>query len=172
MVDLRRKPRMPEGMLRAFIEESIKLGRSANESLRKLNELGYGMRRQEFLNWFRDIANLPAKKDAFKSLPNTKVFSSRNYTINENRISGFRTVFKIRATRADGVSGEKIITISHNKPLTKSEFIKRVKEMAKEIYINDEGYVFTNNDEIKEGSRAVDAVILEFQGGTKGWLED
>jgi hypothetical protein len=172
MVLKSRRPRPSEGILRAFIEESIKLGRGANESLRRLHDLGFGMRRGEFLRWFRDIGNLPKTRDVFKSLPLDKTFSSKHYTINENRIRGFRSVFKIKAIRADGVSGEKIITIPHNKPLTKRELMHKIKEIAKGIYINDMGYVFTEGEEVREGAKAVDAEIIQFQGGSKGWLED
>jgi hypothetical protein len=172
MVDLRRKPRPSEGVLRSFIQESIRLGRSANEALRKLQELGFGMRRQEFLRWFRDIANLQRSRDAFLSTALDKVFTTKHYTVNENRVAGFRSIFRVQLIRSDNVSAEKIITISHNKPLTKRELLKRIKEIASKFYISSEGATTYEEVDIKPENKVTDFKVISFEGGSKGWTED
>ncbi len=172
MVDLRRKPRPSEGVLRAFIQESIQLKRSANEALRRLHELGYGMRRQEFLRWFRDIANLEKSRDAFLSTALDKVFSSKHYTVNENRISGFRSIFRVQLIRSDLFSVEKVITISHDKPLKKSELLERIKKIASNFYISNEGTTSYAEVDIIPENRVVDFKVISFEGGSKGWTED
>jgi len=172
MVDLRRKPRPSESILRSFIQESIRIGRSANESLRRLGELGFGMRRSEFLRWFRDIANLERSKDAFLSTALDKVFTSKHYTVNENRVAGFRSIFRVQLMRSDNVSAEKIITVSHNKPLTKRELLKRIKEIASNFYISDVNEVSYDEFDIKPEYKVVDFKVLGFEGGSKGWTED
>jgi hypothetical protein len=148
------------------------MGRSANESLRRLHEMGFGMRRSEFLRWFRDIANLERSKDAFLSTALDKVFSSRHYTVNENRVVGFRSMFRVQLIRSDNVSAEKIITISHNKALRKRELLERIKEVASNFYISDDSAVSYNEFDIKPEYRVVDFRVVSFEGGSKGWAED
>jgi hypothetical protein len=172
MVDLIRKPRPSESVLRSFIQESIKLGRSANESLRRLHDLGYGMRRSEFLRWFRDIANLERSKDAFLSTALDKVFSSRHYSVNENRVAGFRSMFRVQLIRSDNVSAEKIITISHDKALKKRELLERIKEISRNFYISTDNEVSYNEFDIKPEYRVIDFRVVAFEGGSKGWTED
>jgi len=172
MVDLRRKPRPSESVLRAFIQESINLKRSANEALRRLHELGFGMRRSEFLKWFRDIANLERSKDAFLSTALDKVFTSKHYTVNENRVAGFRSIFRVQLMRSDNVSAEKIITISHDKPLRKRELLERIKNVVSNFYISSDNTVSYNEFDVKEEYRVVDFKVIAFEGGSKGWAED
>jgi hypothetical protein len=172
MVDLRRKPRPSESVLRSFIQESIGLGRSANEALRRLHELGFGMRRSEFLRWFRDVANLERSKDAFLSTALDKVFSSKHYSVNENRVAGFRSMFRIQLMRADGLSAERIITISHDKVLRKRELLERIKEIASNFYISTNNELSYDEFDIKPEYRVVDFRVVSFEGGSKGWTED
>jgi hypothetical protein len=172
MVDLIRRPRPSESILRSFIQESLRLGRSANESLRRLHDLGYGMRRSEFLRWFRDIANLERSKDAFLSTALDKVFSSKHYSVNENRVAGFRSIFRVQLMRSDSVSAERIITISHNKPLRKRELLERIKEVASNFYISTDNEVSYNEFDIKPEYRVTSFRVIAFEGGSKGWTED
>jgi hypothetical protein len=173
MVNIIRRPRPSPSILKAFIEKSIKEGISANEALRKLQEIGYGMRRQEFLRAFREIANLPAKKDAFVSTPMDKVFSSKNYRVNENKPRGFLTVFKVELQNKMGTTATHYLSVKHNKPLTKREFINKLRDYARNLYIDIEGNVLYDEEtSIKDDYRVQDIKVLGLEDAYKGWVED
>jgi ribonucleotide monophosphatase NagD (HAD superfamily) len=172
MVDIKRRPRPSQSILKAHIEDSISKGESANKSLERLQNLGYGLRRQEFLRAFRDIANLPKKKDEFISTPTNKIFGSKNYRINENKVKGFLTVFKVEFVNKQGDRAVGFVAVKHDKPLKKSELVAKVKQYAKNYYIINNDVTYDEYMHYKDEYRVTDADIIRLEDAYKGWLED
>jgi len=59
---------------RTLLPQYIRLGLTANASLRAYKRLGYGMRRQTFLNWYRETANLDRARPIVISLHRDTLF--------------------------------------------------------------------------------------------------
>jgi AraC-like DNA-binding protein len=172
MVLMRRKPRPSQSVLKAHIEDSIKKGEGVNKSLERLHNLGFGMRRQEFLRVFRDIANLPRKRDAFTSTPINKVFGSKHYRVNENKIKGFLTIFEVEFTNKRGDKARDYISVKHDKPLKRGELDTKVKQYAKNFYIINGEVTYDEYKRYLEEYRVTDAKVIGLEDAYKGWLED
>jgi hypothetical protein len=164
--------RPSENVLRRFIKESIDKGLSANKTLERLRSIGFGMRRQEFLNFFRAVKDAGKIRDAFLSTAKEKVFSTKNYTVVDNRAMGYRSTFKVKLITGSGIEKEHFITVRHGIPLSRKELENEVRRIASNLYVDEYSGVGSKDEIVKTENYVEDVKIESFEFGTKGFLDD
>jgi hypothetical protein len=164
--------RPSENVLRRFIKESIDKGLSANKTLERLKSMGFGIRRQEFLNFFRSVKEAGKIRDAFLSTAKEKVFSTKNYTAVDNRAMGYRSTFRVKLTNGSGVSREHFITVRHGRPLTRELLEREVRIIASNLYFDEYSGIGSKDQPVNEMNWVENVEIESFEFGTKGFLDD